>query len=107
MEQVFAIEGFGQEAHPREINLDIDRAHQDTGYGVAAPAEPACQRGTVKARHPHIRQHQIDVVHLKLIYRLQAVRYLPHRIALVLQVQEIRHHFSNSRLVCNDQDRWR
>ena len=72
---------------------------------MAAPTQPACQRRTVKARHPHIGQHQVDVVHLELINRLQAVRCLPHGIALVLQ--EICHHFSDSRLVFNNQDRWR
>jgi hypothetical protein len=70
---VIALEGFGQEAHSREINLDVDRAHQASGYGMAAPAKPACQKRTVEARHPHIGQHPIDVVHLQLINRLQAV----------------------------------
>ena len=87
--RVVAIEGFGQEAHPgRSTSTSTIIGTTDTARRAR---EPACQRGTVKTRHPHIRQHQIDVVHLQLINRLQAVRCLPHGIALVLQ--EIRHHF--------------
>ena len=105
VEQAGTIEGFGQEAHPWQINLDIDRAHQDNGYGMTVPAQPVCQSRTIEARHPHIGQHQIDVVRLQCIDRFQTVRCLPHRIALVLE--EIRHHFPDGRLVLDDQHRRR
>ncbi len=105
MEQVIAIEGFGQEAHPRQINLDIDRTHEDDGDGIAVPAQPAGQSGTIEARHPHIGEHQIDAVHLQLINRFETVRCLPHRVSLVLE--EIRHHFLDGWLILDDQHRWR
>jgi len=93
--------GLGHEAHARQIDIRVHRAHQDNRDHVPPATQLADQCRSIEPGHIDVSQNHIDPVSGERRQRLNAVLGASDAVALFLEKRGDR--FANGRFVVDDE----